>query len=102
MSVLRRNQGSASGSDSFRKYPRLCTLQAHYGEAIETAYANEVLRKTLTNYIADSQRTELLDSLKQVKYQSILMDGSTDKGNVDEETFITVVCTLYYLVHGAS
>lgn len=129
MNLFRRDQASASGSDSlssgsiqgmlcqlspsqrtklqnkfdiayftviekipFRKYPRICELEARHGVSIGTAYTNEVSCKTFTHYIADAQRKELLDKLKKVKFVSVLMDGSTDKGNVDDELFMAVWC----------
>ena len=43
-------------------------------------------------YIAESRRLELFDKLKQAKFFSLLIDGSTDKGNADDEVFMAVWC----------
>lgn len=75
----------------FRKYPRICELEARH-RVSRTAYTNEVSCKTFTQYIADAKRKELLNKLKKVKFVSVLIDGSTDKGNVDDELFMAVWC----------
>ena len=72
----------------FKKYPKLCKLEARHGVAIGSAYTNEIAGKTFTHYIAESQRLQLFEA----KYFSILMDGSTDKGNIEDEVFMVVWC----------
>jgi len=49
----------------------------------------ETACKTFTHYIAESQRRELVRTLQSAK-SSILIDGSTDAGNVDNELFLAV------------
>ena len=82
----------ASEKISFRKYPQLCELEARHGVAIGSTYTNEVACKTFTHYIAESRRLEMFDKLKQAKFFSLLIDGSTDKGNADDEVFMAVWC----------
>ena len=77
---------------SFRKYPQLCELEARHGVAIGSAYTNEIAGKTFTHYIAESRRQQLLLKLTQAKFVSLLMNGSTDKGNADDEVFMVVWC----------
>ena len=77
---------------SFRKYPRLCELEARHGVAIGSAYTNEIAGKTFTHYIAESRRSQLFEKLAQAKFFSLLIDGSTDKGNIDNEIFMAVWC----------
>lgn len=42
------------------------------------------------HYIAESRRQELLDHLRNAKFFSLLLDGSTDKGNIDNELILVV------------
>ena len=42
--------------------------------------------------IAEAKREELSKCLSKVKYFSLLMDGSTDSGNIDNELFLVVWC----------
>ena len=74
---------------SFRKYPRLCELEARHGVAIGTTYTNEIAGKTFTHYIAESNRQQLLE-LAQAKFFSLLIDGSTDTGNINNELYMVV------------
>ena len=77
---------------SFRKYPRLCELEARHGVAIGTTYTNEIAGKTFTHFIAESNRQQLLARLAQAKFFSLLIDGSTDTGNIDNELYMVVWC----------
>lgn len=42
------------------------------------------------HYIAESRRQELKQMLANAKFFSLLLDGSTDSGNVDDEVFLAV------------
>ena len=53
---------------------------------------NEIGCKTFTHHIAESWCLQLIDRLTQAKFFSLLMDGSTDKGNAEDEVFIVVWC----------
>ncbi len=77
---------------SFRKYPRLCELEACHGVAIGTTYTNEIGGKTFTHYIAESNRQQLLERHAQAKFFSLLIDGSTDTGNINNELYMVVWC----------
>lgn len=83
---------TATEKISFRKYPRLCELEARHGVAIGNTYTNEIAGKTFTHYIAESRRLQLFERLRQAKFLSVLIDGSTDKGNTDDEVFMAVWC----------
>ena len=77
---------------SFSKYPKLCELEARHGVAVGTAYTNEVPGKTFTHYIAKTKRQELAEKLASAKYFSLLMDGSTDSSNTENEILMVVFC----------
>ena len=48
--------------------------------------------KTFCHYIAETRREDLAENLASAKFFSILMDGSTDKGNIDDEMFLALWC----------
>ena len=79
---------------AFTKYPRICELEAHRGVNVGTAYTNEPAGKTVCHYIAESKREELLKCLAKAKFFSVLMDGSTDSGNIDNELFLVLWCDI--------
>ena len=75
---------------SFRKYPAVCELEARHGVNLGSAYKTETAGKTFTHYIAESQRQELVHTLQSAKFFSLLMDGSNDAGNIDNELLLVV------------
>ena len=77
---------------SFRKFPRLCELEAHHEVSIGSSYTNEIAGKMFTHYVAQSQWQQVLERIAQAKFFSLLIDGSTDKANVDNEVFMAVWC----------
>ena len=42
------------------------------------------------HYIAESRRRELKRTLANARFFSLLLEGSTDVGNVDDEVFFAV------------
>ena len=46
----------------------------------------------MIHYIAESRRQELITRLGNAKYFSLLLDGSTDKANIDNEVILVVWC----------
>ena len=75
---------------SFRKFPRLCELEARHRVSIGSSYTNKIAGKMFTHYVAQSQRQQVLERIVQAKFFSLLIDGSTDKANVDNEVFMAV------------
>ena len=82
----------ATGKLSYLKYPQICELERHHGVDLGTSYNNESAGKTFVHYIAESRRHELADHIKKAKFFSLLLDGSTDKGNIDNELLLIVWC----------
>lgn len=74
----------------FTKYAKLCELESCHGVAVGTSYANENAGKEFIHYIAESKREELRETLRTAKFFSLLLDGSTDKGNIDNEVILVV------------
>ena len=75
---------------SFRKFPSLCDLETRHGVNIGTTYTTETAAKSFTGYIAQAQRNELAVNLQKAKFFSLLLDGSTDAGNIDNELLLVV------------
>ena len=51
-------------------------------------YKNRDAPRNFVHYIAEAQRHEFHRSLSSQHFYSILMDGSTDKGRVENELFV--------------
>ena len=73
---------------SFWKFPSICYLETRHGVNVGTTYTTETAAKSFTGYIAQAQRNELAVNLQKAKFFSLLLDGSTDAGNVDNELLI--------------
>lgn len=56
------------------------------------SYINEAAGKDFCHYIAESRREDLALCLSKAKFFSLLMDGSTDSGNIEDELFLVVWC----------
>jgi hypothetical protein len=56
---------------------------------IGTAYLNENAAKSFCHFIAESRQQE---NLAKAKFFSLLMDGSTDSGNIADELFLVLWC----------
>ena len=79
---------------SFKKYPKLCELETKHGVDIGTTYTNEVAGRTFVHYIGEAKRRELADTLGKADFFSFLLDGSTDKGNCDNELVLIAWCDI--------
>ena len=76
----------------FTMYPQICELEVHHGVCLGTSYINETAGKEIIHYIAESRRQELKQKLAQAKFFSLLLDGSTDVANIDNELILAVWC----------
>ena len=74
---------------AFAKYPALHELEVRHGVDLGQAYKTKVF----SHCIAEGQRQELLGSLSTSHFYSFLMDGSTDKGNVEDELVVMLYST---------
>ena len=75
---------------SFRKYSSICELEAKHGVNVGTTYCTETAGKSFVHFIAESKRQELALELQKAKFFFLLLDGSTDAGNVDNELELVV------------
>lgn len=79
---------------SFLKYPGICELERRHGVDMGISYINEHAGKSFVHYIAEARKQELSNLLSKAKFFSILMDGSVDKGNIDNELILTIWCDI--------
>ena len=73
-------------------YLKICELEACHRVKISTSYRHENAGKDFMHYIAEAKRHDLLQKVTKAKFFSLLLDGSTDKGNIDNEILLVVWC----------
>lgn len=71
----------------FRKYPMIHALEERHGVDLGFSYKTQESAKTFSHYIVESQRPSFLC------FYSILMDGSTDSGNIEDELVLVQYLT---------
>lgn len=76
----------------FLKYPAIHELEERHGVDLGATYKNRDSARNFVHYIAESQRQQLRVSLASRHFYSVLMDGSTDKGRVENELFVILFC----------
>lgn len=77
---------------AFTNYPVICELEKKHGVNVGTAYLNQNAGKTFCHFIAESRRENLVESLSRANFFSLLMDGSVDSANIDDELFLVLWC----------
>ena len=82
----------AKQSIPFAKYPALLELEQRHEVDIGHAYNTADSARLFTSCIAKSQRQGFLNSLPCGGFFSLLMDGSTDAGNLEDELIVLVYC----------
>ena len=77
----------------FSKYPSVLELEDRHNVDLGPAYRTPDSTKSFTAFIAVCQRNDFLGKLKKCShFFSILMDGTTDLGNKEEEIVAMVYC----------
>lgn len=82
----------ASEQLPFTKYPRICVLEQRHGVNLGAVYLNNNSCKEFTHYIAEANRQKLVTTISNAQFFSLLIDGSTDKSNNDNELLMVVWC----------
>ena len=73
---------------SFHKFPGMCEFEPRHGVNIGTNYTTET---SATPFIAlAQQRNWVLPYSRPCKFFSILLDGSTDSRNIENELLLVV------------
>ena len=78
----------AKESIAFKKFPILLELESHHGVEFGSTYKNRQSAQIFTHFIAESQRETCITSLSKVSFISLLMDGTTDAGNIEDELIV--------------
>ena len=76
----------------FLKYLSFWELEDHHDIDMGPAYRTPDSAKSFISFIATCQRNDFLGKLKYYHFYSILMDGTTDLGNKEEEIVAMVYC----------
>ena len=78
----------------FAEYPALLELKQHHKVDVGHAYNTGDSARLFTSFIARSQCQSFLDSLPSGGFFSLLMDGSVDAGNLEDELIVFVHCCI--------
>ena len=70
---------------SARKFAGLCELQKKNGVQFGEQYKNDKGCKTFISYIAQVEKGKIQSAVSDSRFMSILSDGSTDSGIVEQE-----------------
>ena len=76
----------------FTKYPALHELEEHHDVDLGQAYKTRESASKFVHYIAENQRQNLHHRLSSHHFYSCLMDGSVDKGKIENELFVILFC----------
>ena len=71
----------------FTVFQHIAALEKRHGVALGVTYLNEKGCVELTNCVGESLEDELKATLAETRYFSILSDGSTDAGVIEQELF---------------
>ena len=77
---------------SFKKYSKILELESRHEVNIGVAYRNDVSARTFVHYIAKSQRQYFLQSFSEKHFFSVLLDGTTDSSNLEDELVVILYC----------
>ena len=70
------------------KFTILCDLQEKNGLNIGKHYRNAAACKSFSAAIADSERNETQNDIHSSSFFSVLADGSTDSGIIEQESVL--------------
>jgi len=77
---------------AFTKYSKICALEERHGVKVGSNYLTNNAAKDFVHFIARSMKTDDVSEVSRAKFFSIFLDGSTDKGNVDNELMMVCWC----------
>ena len=73
----------------FTEMGPMCSLEEKHGVNLDTGYKNDKACAVFVEFIAQERREALVNAISKVSIQA---DGTTDKGNIEEEMFHVVYC----------
>ena len=77
---------------AFKKYPKLCELESRHGVKLGASYRNVNACKEFIHLFAESGRQQPNAMVTNAHFFSLLMDGSTDASNHDNELILVQWC----------
>ena len=77
---------------SFMKYAAMHDLKERHGVDLGLAYKNRDSAANFVHFIAESQRQYDTLRISGCHFYSVLMDGSTDKGRIENELLVIISC----------
>ena len=82
----------ASENLPLTKYSKLCDLERRHGVCVGNSYTNDNSGKEMIHFTAETMRQDLRKNLDEAKFFSVVLDGSADKGNIDNEAMLLIWC----------
>ncbi len=76
----------------FTKYPAIHELEEMHRVDLGQTYRNCDSASSFVHYITESQRQDFHRQLSSCRFYSMLMDGSVDKGRVENELMVILYC----------
>ena len=76
---------------AFTKYPKICEMEARHGVKVGSSLTNNAA-KEFVHLIAKSMKNEIVSAVSEARFFSLFLDGSTDRGNVDNELLMVCWC----------
>ena len=61
-----------------------------HGISIGSSYTTETAARSFTHCIAEAKRNQMVSTLQNTKFFSLLLDGSSDAANIDKELLLAV------------
>ena len=77
---------------AFTKYPKICEMEARHGVKVGSSYQTNNAAKEFVHFIAKSMKNEIVSAVSEARFFSLFLDGSTDRGNVDNELLMVCWC----------
>ena len=69
-------------------------MEARHGVKVGSSYLTNNAAKEFVHFIAKSLKNDVVSAVSDAKFFSLFLDGSTDKGNVDNELLMVCWCDL--------
>lgn len=76
----------------FSKYPAICNLERRHGIDVGVFYVNRKAGTSFTHYIAEAKRQDVVTKVMKARFFSLVQDGSTDQGNIENEIILVAWC----------
>ena len=82
----------ATENMAFTKYPKICEMEARHGVKVGSSYLTNNAAKEFVHFIGKSMKNDIISAVSEARFFSLFLDGSTDRGNIDNE--LLMVCCM--------